>query len=128
MMMPKRRGNKSKNAQAGYGNDTKLGFTKHDSLIKDTRNRRSVWTVTTKPFKGAHFATFPPDLIEPCVLAGCPVGGTVLDPFGGAGTTGLVANRLGRSAILCELNAEYVAMAAARIQNDEAAALGSIFL
>ncbi len=52
------------------------------------RNKRSVWTVTTKPFKGAHFATFPPDLIEPCILAGAPEGGTVLDPFGGAGTTG----------------------------------------
>jgi len=55
----------------------------------ENRNKRSVWTITTKPFKGAHFATFPPDLIEPCILAGCPEGGTVLDPFGGAGTTGL---------------------------------------
>jgi len=82
---------------------------------KDTRNKRSVWTVTAKPFKGKHFATFPPDLIEPCVLAGCPEGGTVLDPFGGAGTTGLVAKRTGRNSILCELNAEYAAMARARI-------------
>jgi len=72
------------------------------------RNKRSVWTVTTKPFKGAHFATFPPDLIEPCILAGCPEGGTVLDPFGGAGTTGLVAKRNNRNAILIELNSEYV--------------------
>lgn len=79
------------------------------------RNKRSVWTVTTKPFKGAHFATFPPDLIEPCVLAGCPPGGTVLDPFGGAGTTGLVAQRHGRRAILCELNAEYIAIAKQRL-------------
>lgn len=79
------------------------------------RNRRSVWTVTTKPFKGAHFATFPPDLVEPCVLAGCPAGGTVLDPFGGAGTTGLVAQRHGRNAILCELNPEYAEMARKRI-------------
>ncbi len=79
------------------------------------RNKRSVWTVTTKPFKGAHFATFPPDLIEPCVLAGCPEGGTVLDPFGGAGTTGLVAKRTGRNSILCELNVEYAQMARARI-------------
>ncbi len=83
-----------------------------------TRNRRSVWTVATRPFKGAHFATFPPDLIEPCVLAGCPIGGTVLDPFGGAGTTGLVAQRHGRSAVLCELNSEYAAMAEARIRAD----------
>ena len=79
------------------------------------RNKRSVWTVTTKPFKGAHFATFPPDLIEPCVLAGAPVGGTVLDPFGGAGTTGLVAKRNGRNSILCEINPEYADMAEARV-------------
>lgn len=79
------------------------------------RNKRSVWTVPPKPFKGAHFATFPPDLIEPCVLAGCPEGGTVLDPFGGAGTTGLVAEKHGRNAILCELNPEYAEMAAERI-------------
>lgn len=79
------------------------------------RNRRSVWTVSTKPFKGAHFATFPPDLIEPCILAGCPEGGTVLDPFGGAGTTGLVATQAGRDAVLCEINPEYVEMARTRI-------------
>lgn len=82
----------------------------------DARNRRSVWTVTTKPFKGAHFATFPPDLIEPCILAGAPAGGIVLDPFFGAGTTGLVAQRLGRNWIGCELNEEYATMAMERIQ------------
>ena len=82
------------------------------------RNRRTVWTVTTKPFKGAHFATFPPDLIEPCVLAGSPVGGVVLDPFGGAGTTGLVATQNGRDAVLCEINPDYLNMARLRI--DEA--------
>ena len=53
-------------------------------------NKRSVWEVTAKPYSGAHFATFPPDLIKPCILAGCPTGGTVLDPFGGSGTTGMV--------------------------------------
>ena len=84
------------------------------------RNRRSVWTVTTKPFKGAHFATFPPDLIEPCILAGCPVGGTVLDPFLGSGTTAMVALRNGRSAIGCELNPEYVEIAKKRISTAEA--------
>jgi len=73
----------------------------------ETRNKRSVWTVTTKPFKGAHFATFPPDLILPCILAGCPEGGTVLDPFGGSGTVGVVARDHSRKAILCELNPEY---------------------
>jgi len=82
---------------------------------KPTRNRRSVWSVSTKPLKGAHFATFPPDLIEPCILAGCPIGGTVLDPFGGAGTTGLVAQQHGRNAVLLELNPEYAAMARERI-------------
>ena len=79
------------------------------------RNKRSVWTVTTKPFKGAHFATFPYDLIEPCVLAGCPEGGTVLDPFGGAGTTGLVANNHNRDAILIELNQDYIDLATKRL-------------
>jgi DNA modification methylase len=83
-----------------------------------TRNKRSVWTVATKPFSGAHFAVMPPDLVEPCVLAGCPEGGTVLDPFGGAGTTALVADRLGRNAIICELNPEYVNIAADRLRGD----------
>jgi DNA modification methylase len=83
-----------------------------------TRNKRSVWEVATAPFSEAHFATFPPALIEPCIKAGCPVGGTVLDPFGGAGTTGLVADRLQRSAILIELNPEYAAMARKRIDGD----------
>jgi DNA modification methylase len=82
------------------------------------RNKRSVWSVTTKAYDEAHFATFPPDLIEPCILAGCPEGGTVLDPFGGAGTTGLVADRHHRNAILIELNPEYAAMARKRIQGD----------
>ena len=82
------------------------------------RNKRSVWSVTTTPFPEAHFATFPPALIEPCILAGCPAGGTVLDPFGGAGTTGLVADRCGRDAILIELNPEYAAMAEKRIRGD----------
>lgn len=80
-----------------------------------TRNKRSVWSVTTKPYRGAHFATFPPDLIEPCILAGSPIGGLVLDPFGGAGTTALVAQRLGRSSVSFELNPKYVAMAEARL-------------
>ena len=82
------------------------------------RNKRSVWEVATQPFSEAHFATYPPALIEPCILAGCPEGGTVLDPFGGAGTTGLVADRLGRNAILIELNPEYVAIAERRIGGD----------
>lgn len=84
----------------------------------ETRNRRSVWTVATQPFKEAHFATYPPELIEPCILAGCPKGGTVLDPFGGAGTTGMVADRLGRNAVLIELNPAYAALAEKRLTND----------
>ena len=79
------------------------------------RNKRSVWTIAPKPFKEAHFATFPPALVEPCILAGCPVGGVVLDPFSGAGTTALVAKRLGRSAIGIELNPDYVEMSRLRI-------------
>ena len=70
-------------------------------------NKRSVWTVNTKPYKEAHFATFPKKLIRPCIQAGCPKGGVVLDPFGGSGTTAEVANGLSRDAILCELNPEY---------------------
>jgi len=81
------------------------------------KNKRSVWTVATKPFKGAHFATFPPDLIEPCILAGCPKDGVVLDPFGGAGTTGMVAQRNQRKFVLCEINPEYARMAEDRIAN-----------
>jgi DNA modification methylase len=82
------------------------------------RNKRSVWEVATQPFSEAHFATYPPALIEPCILAGCPKGGTVLDPFGGAGTTGLVADRLQRNAILIELNPEYAEIARKRIASE----------
>lgn len=81
-------------------------------------NLRNVWTIATAAFSEAHFATFPPDLVEPCIKAGCPMTGTVLDPFGGAGTTGLVADRLGRNAILIELNPEYAAIAERRIRGD----------
>jgi DNA modification methylase len=90
------------------------GFGAKDGM----RNRRSVWTVTLKGFNEAHFATFPPDLIEPCILAGCPVGGTVLDPFSGAGTSGLVALRNDRRYIGIELNPDYAEMSRRRILND----------
>ena len=94
------------------------------------RNKRDVWTVPVKPFKEAHFATFPPDLIEPCILAGCPPDGVVLDPFLGAGTTGKVAEENGRHCVGIELNPEYVGIAERRIYGDRlparllAAALG----
>lgn len=78
-------------------------------------NKPDVWRVATKPFKGAHFAVFPPELIEPCVLAGCPEGGTVLDPFSGSGTTGEVAIQHGRRYLGIELNPLYLQMSARRI-------------
>lgn len=84
------------------------GRNRTELYNKNGRNKRSVWTVPTKPFKGAHFATFPKNLIAPCILAGCPEGGTVLDPFSGSGTTRIMANKLNRHAIGFELNPEYV--------------------
>jgi DNA modification methylase len=88
--------------------------------VKPTRNRRSVWTITTKPYSGAHFAVMPADLVEPCIKAGCPEGGTVLDPFAGSGTTLAVAAELGRNAIGCELNPEYIELAERRIKEARA--------
>jgi DNA modification methylase len=83
--------------------------------INEKRNKRSVWTVTTKPYSGAHFATFPPDLIEPCILAGAPEGGIVFDPFMGSGTTAHTALRAGRQYVGCELNGEYIKLANKRL-------------
>lgn len=82
------------------------------------RNKRTVWTVPTKPFKGAHFAVFPPDLIRPCILAGCPPGGIVLDPFFGSGTVGVVARQEGRHYIGIELNPGYAQLAKERIASE----------
>lgn len=82
----------------------------------ETRNKRSVWTVATTPYSGAHFATFPTALIEPCILAGAPAGGVVLDPFFGSGTTGQVAQNLGRQFIGCELNPAYEALQTERLR------------
>jgi len=95
------------------------GLQPHGGLEKsyETANKRSVWTVTTKPYKDAHFATFPKKLIEPCILAGSKKGETVLDPFTGAGTTGLVSVEHGRNFLGCELNPEYRKMAMGRIYN-----------
>ena len=85
------------------------GQTPHSGLTKsyEKKNKRSVWSVTKKPYKGAHFATYPPDLIEPCIKAGSEVGDIVLDPFMGSGTTAAVAKSLGRDYIGCELHEEY---------------------
>jgi len=103
------------------GNPNSLAASGHARWTKDeegnrVRNKRSVWTIPPKPFKGAHFATFPSELIEPCILAGCPEGGTVLDPFGGSGTTAGVAYLHDRNSIMCELNPEYVEMVERRIE------------
>jgi DNA modification methylase len=98
-----------------------LGFREHMERNWGNpagRNLRDVWTIATNPYSAAHFATFPPRLAELCIKAGCPKGGTVLDPFGGAGTVGLVADRLGRGAVLIELNEEYAEMARKRIYED----------
>jgi hypothetical protein len=81
---------------------------------RGTRNKRSVWTVATQPYSEAHFATFPPALIEPCILAGSRPGDIVFDPFGGSGTTGEVAQRLGRNWLLLELSPEYTKLAGRR--------------
>lgn len=100
------------------GNKNNESFDTAMVIVPEKRNKRSVWTVTTKGFKGAHFATFPPDLIEPCILAGCPMGGTVLDPFFGSGTVGQVAGMLRRRWIGIELKPEYCReLAVYRVEN-----------
>jgi len=111
--------NSPKNIKKGVGNfgmDTREGLSKIGALPK--KNKRSVWTVTTKPFKDAHFATYPKDLIEPCILAGCPEGGTVLDPFGGSGTTCIVSEENKRNSVMVELNPDYVEIAKNRIHKE----------
>lgn len=135
---PERPGHKDKRHRPGKGNNKSFrgggvytnnrAFSNSSDNHKETignktnesglRLRRSVWIVPTKGFKEAHFATFPPDLIRPCILAGCPAGGTVFDPFGGAGTTALVAEQCGRNAVVIELNPNYAAMSKARISED----------
>ena len=94
------------------------GLTRERDMMSETKNKRSVWTVNTKPYKEAHFAVFPTDLIEPCIKAGAPKDGNVLDPFGGSGTTGLVADRLCRNATVIELNKDYVDIAEKRIMGE----------
>jgi DNA modification methylase len=94
------------------------GLSPHSGLEKsyEMANKRSVWTVTTKPFKGAHFAVYPPELIEPCIMAGSRVGDIVLDPFMGSGTTAAVAQRLNRLYLGCELNEDYKALQKERLK------------
>ena len=105
------------------------GYKKADGtlMIKPTRNKRSVWTVNTKPFKGAHFAVFPEELIEPCILAGAPSNGIVLDPFMGSGTTAAMAVRLGRQYLGCELNEDYKPLQDSRIAKEHKSTLEEFF-
>ena len=103
----------------GKYHNTGTGLAPHSGLSKsyDRKNKRSVWSVTNKPYREAHFATYPPDLIEPCILAGSEKGDTVLDPFMGAGTTAAVAKALGRNYIGCELNENYASLIEKRIND-----------
>ncbi len=105
----------------GKRTEDTTGKNGQDSFVtrNSTRNKRSVWTVSTKPFKEAHFATFPEELISPCVLAGCPESGLVYDPFMGSGTTAYVAKKLARHYLGSELNQEYIEIANRRINSIE---------
>jgi DNA modification methylase len=118
---PKGKGGKNAFRGQGHFRDSEGGPANRDGRemkdvgAGDSRNRRSVWTIATQPYKGAHFATFPPALVEPCILAGCPVGGTVLDPFSGSATTGQVALSNARNYVGCELNPDYHELAQRRL-------------
>ena len=100
-----------------FQNSARVERESHGNSANNTggRNKRSVWSIATGQFKAAHYATFPERLVEPCILAGCPEGGTVLDPFAGSGTTGVVAKRLRRHFVGVEINPEYWKMATDRI-------------
>jgi len=107
----------TRNRTNGKYHNPGTGLQPHTGLTKSytKRNKRSVWSVNKKPYKGAHFATYPPELIRPCILAGSERGDIILDPFLGSGTTAMVAKDLGRSYIGCELNEDYASLQTARI-------------
>lgn len=105
-------------ADAGSGTKNNGSFDGAMAVMPAKRNPRSIRWLASEPFRGAHFATYPPELIRPFVLAGCPEGGTVLDPFGGSGTTGLVADQHGRNAILIDIDERNLPMARERIAGD----------
>ncbi|AXG66963.1 DNA methyltransferase [Dickeya phage vB_DsoM_JA29] len=109
----------TRNRKDGKYHNEGTGLQPHSGLEKSysKANKRSVWTLAPQPFKGAHFAVYPPDLILPCILAGSRKGDTVLDPFGGSGTTAAVAKYLNRNAILCELNPEYAKIMPQRVES-----------
>ena len=111
--------NSTKKAERNVEGKVSTGNEHPDALpveVSEFKNKRSVWTVNPKPYEGAHFAVFPQDLIEPCILAGAPVGGVVLDPFMGSGTTAQVAQHLGRKYLGCELNPAYGELQSKRLQ------------
>lgn len=113
--------NSGRRKQNELGKQTYTGF--NDRYFSKppltTRNKRSVWSITTKPIREAHFATFPIDLIEPCILAGCQKGGIVLDPFSGSGTTGVAALKNFRKSVLIDINANYCKIAVNRLRKHE---------
>ncbi len=103
---------------AGWRNKQNESFSSAVKDVVETRNRRSVWTIPAEPQSDAHFAAFPTALVKPCILAGCPEGGIVLDPFAGSGTVGLVARELGCQAWLIELNPAYIEIAKKRLAQE----------
>jgi len=117
---------KEPSVQADRERNDRIGGSKYVEGVKHsdggvftggpTRNKRSVWNVNPRPYSGAHFAVWPPDLVRPMVRAGCPVGGTVLDPFSGSGTTGMVALQEGRNYVGIDLNPDYLNLAVNRVQ------------
>ena len=114
---PKARDKNKEGYQADYPKGDRFSSGERVYGADGMRNKRDVWNVNIKPCKEAHFATFPDTLIEPCVLAGCPEGGIILDPFMGAGTTGMVAKRNNRNYVGIELNSNYIQIAESRINN-----------
>lgn len=113
-------GSTRKLAEMGSGIKTNSSFESSCVLKVERRNKRTVWEIASEPYSGAHFATYPRKLVEPCILAGSRGGDTVLDPFGGSGTTAAVALSLGRRAVLCELNPEYADLIRERVTSEEA--------
>jgi DNA modification methylase len=111
----KRKSIREKHDNGEMANSNSLARPRDMRPDKNGRNKRDVWTVTTKPYKEAHFATFPPDLIEPCILAGSRMGDTVLDPFNGSGTTGAVSLKHHRDYMGCELNPDYIKLTEKRL-------------
>jgi len=113
----------TRNRTKGKYHNSGTGLSPHTGLTKsyERKNKRDVWSITNKPYKGSHFAVFPPDLITPCILAGSEKGDIVLDPFMGSGTTAMVAKELGRDYIGCELHEEYANLIGQRVPVEEVA-------